>query len=102
MKIPPHRAPRHTRTRPLVCISSPLDFVTYAEIYDNIIQDCGMEDYIFSGDGENGEGICEKDDCDVSRSNGSEVSTRGVRNVYYKVASLGLRTFLEIHIYAPS
>ena len=49
--------PSVVRTPSLVCFS-PLDFVTYAVIEDNIIRDCGLLDFEFD-DGQNGEGVCE-------------------------------------------
>lgn len=46
----------------------PLDFVTYADIDDNIISDCGLLDFEFDEDSTetNGEGICKYHDYDAS------------------------------------
>lgn len=35
------------------------DFVTYAEIYNNDLDYCGVYDYVYDAGGKNGEGICE-------------------------------------------
>lgn len=35
------------------------DFVTYAEIYNNELSDCGVYDYVFDAGEKNGEGVCE-------------------------------------------
>ena len=42
-----------------------LDFVTHADINDNVISDCGLLDFKIDEDstGKNGEGICEYGDC---------------------------------------
>ena len=44
---------------PSLVYASPSDFVTYADIDDNIISDCGRLDFEYAG-GQNGEGICEQ------------------------------------------
>lgn len=35
------------------------DFVTNAEIYENVVEMCGLYDFVFEDGGRNGEGICE-------------------------------------------
>lgn len=37
----------------------PIDFVTNALVYDNVIEGCGNHDFNFGGGGKNGEGVCE-------------------------------------------
>ena len=79
---------------------SPLDFVTYAEIYDNDIMDCGLYDFEYADDGANGEGICELVDynpwyCGNIGVSLSQNGDHGV-NVHQMVTFVGSRTF-EIH-----
>lgn len=56
------------RSRLTLMYASPLDFVTHADINDNVIRDCGLLDFKIDEDtsGKNGEGICEYYDCDAS------------------------------------
>lgn len=49
--------------------------MTYAEIYENDIMDCGLYDFEYADDGSNGEGICEYLDYDASYCSNSELST---------------------------
>ena len=68
----------HANITPLAMLRSrlslvyvlPLDFVTHAEISENVISDCGLLDFTIdeASTGKNGEGICEYHDYDSSYS----------------------------------
>lgn len=51
-------SPARRRARDFAVFLPP-DFVTYAIIEDNYISDCGRGDFVYNGDSENGEGLCE-------------------------------------------
>lgn len=60
-----------------------LDFVTYADIDDNEISDCGIKDFVIN-DGEkekNGEGICEYHRYDASYDSNIEILPREAANL---------------------
>ena len=85
----------HANITPLAMLRSrlslvyvlPLDFVTHAEISENVISDCGLLDFTIdeASTGKNGEGICEYHDYDASYCCNIAILRRGEcgANIYW-------------------